>query len=98
MRPCIFLGYDDDEFGYRVWDLVDKKVFRSQDIVFMEDKTIVDWVSVDVNQGRRYPLRERRAPQRFPDAKHVLLTDEGEHDNFEEVEKDTHRCNWLSAM
>ena len=21
-RPCIFLGYGDDEFGYRVWDLV----------------------------------------------------------------------------
>ena len=19
-RPCIFLGYGDDEFGYRVWD------------------------------------------------------------------------------
>ena len=34
-RPCIFLGYGDDEFGYRVWDLVDKKVFQSRDIIFM---------------------------------------------------------------
>ena len=29
-------------------------------------------------QRRRYLLRERRAPRRFPDAEHVLLTDEGE--------------------
>ena len=39
-RPCIFLGYGDDELGYRVWDLVNKKVFRSRDIIFMEDRTI----------------------------------------------------------
>ena len=37
---CIFLGYGDDELGYRVWDLVNKKVFRSRDIIFMEDRTI----------------------------------------------------------
>ena len=42
-RPCIFLGYGDDEFGYRLWNLAEKKVIRSQDIVFMEEKTIVDW-------------------------------------------------------
>ena len=40
---CIFLGYSEDEFGYRLWDIPDKKVVRSQDIVFMEDKTIEDW-------------------------------------------------------
>ena len=43
-QPCIFLGYGDDEFGYRVWDPVDK-VFRSRDIIFMEDKTLADWES-----------------------------------------------------
>ena len=41
-RPCIFLRYGDDEFGYRVWDPVDKKVFRSRDIIFMEDKTLAE--------------------------------------------------------
>ena len=39
-RPCIFLGYGEDEFGYRLWDLIDKKVIRSQYIVFMEEKII----------------------------------------------------------
>ena len=41
-RPCIFLGYGDDEFDYRVWSLEEKKVIRSRDIVFIEEKTIVD--------------------------------------------------------
>ena len=34
------MGYSEDEFGYGLWDLVDKKVVRSQDIVFLEDNTI----------------------------------------------------------
>ena len=38
-RPCIFLGYGDDEFGYR---LAKKKVIWSRDIVFMEEKTIAN--------------------------------------------------------
>ena len=50
------------------------------------------------NQGRRYPLRERRAPRRFPDEEHVLLTDEGEPETFEEAKEDTHNRKWLSAM
>ena len=43
--PCIFLGYGDNEFGYRLWNLEEKKVIRSRDIVFMEEKTIADWES-----------------------------------------------------
>ena len=39
-------------------------------------------------QGRRYPLRER----------HVLLTDEGEPESFEEAKNHTHSRKWLSAM
>ena len=41
-RPCIFLGYGDNEFGYRLWNLEEKKVMWSRDIVFMEEKTITD--------------------------------------------------------
>ena len=29
-RPCIFLGYDDDEFGYQLWNLAEKKVIRME--------------------------------------------------------------------
>ena len=70
-RPYIFLGYNDDEFSYWVWDLVDKKVFRSRDIVFMEERTIADWESEKkvMNSGssnenrledtRTYPVENR---------------------------------------
>ena len=42
-KPCIFLGYGEDEFSYRLWDLAEKKVIRTRDIIFMEEKIIVDW-------------------------------------------------------
>ena len=33
---CIFLGYADSEFGYRLWDPVNNKVIRSRDVIFNE--------------------------------------------------------------
>ena len=41
-KQCIFLGYAHDEYGYRLWDPVDKKIIRSRDVVFIEDQTIED--------------------------------------------------------
>ena len=33
---CIFLGYADGEFGYRLGDLIKSKVIRSRDVIFNE--------------------------------------------------------------
>lgn len=41
-KLCIFIGYGQDEFGYRFYDPVDKKLIRSRDAVFFEDQTIED--------------------------------------------------------
>ncbi|KAJ0042674.1 hypothetical protein Pint_18583 [Pistacia integerrima] len=41
-RQCIFIGYGLNEFGYRLYDPVEKKLVRSHDVVFMEDQTIQD--------------------------------------------------------
>jgi len=41
-RECIYLGSPKDEFGYRLWDSLNKKIVRSQDVVFFEDQTIKD--------------------------------------------------------
>ena len=41
-RQCIFVGYGLDEFGYRFYDPVEKKLVRSRDVVFVEDQTIQD--------------------------------------------------------
>ena len=38
--PCIFIGYGDEEYGYRLWDPKEKKVIRSRDVVFDENQTI----------------------------------------------------------
>ena len=66
-RPCIFLGYYDDEFGYRLWNLADKKVIRNRDIVFMEEKTIAVWEKEKKGTpsrpiGGRIPTREQGEP------------------------------------
>ena len=34
--PCIFIGYGDEEFDYRLWDSKKQKVVRSRDVVFHE--------------------------------------------------------------
>lgn len=39
---CIFLGYANEEFGYRLWDLVKNKIIRSRDDIFNESK-IFKW-------------------------------------------------------
>ena len=41
-KQCIFLGYSNKEFGYRLWDPATKKIIRSRDVVFFEDQTIED--------------------------------------------------------
>lgn len=37
---CIFAGYGLDEFGYRLYDPIEKKLMSCRDIIFMENKTI----------------------------------------------------------
>ncbi|CAM8949433.1 unnamed protein product [Rhodiola kirilowii] len=40
--PVVFLGYGNEEMGYRMWDPKSMKVIRSRDVVFQEDQTIAD--------------------------------------------------------
>ena len=35
-KHCIFLGYGEDQFGYRLWDSITQKVIQSRDVVFNE--------------------------------------------------------------
>jgi hypothetical protein len=41
--PCIFVGYGDAEFGYKLWDPKKKKMIKSRDVVFHENKNIKDF-------------------------------------------------------
>ena len=40
---CIFLGYGDKEFGFRLWDPKEKKIIRSRDVVFRENQFLKDF-------------------------------------------------------
>ena len=42
-RCLAYMHVAKDEFSYRLWDFLDKKVVRSRDIVFMEDRMIEEW-------------------------------------------------------
>ena len=47
--------------------------------------------------GRRYPLKERKAPTTYA-SQYILLTNEGEPECYDEAIADKHRERWLSAM
>jgi len=41
-RECIYLRSPRDEFGYRLWDPISRRIIRSRDVVFFRDQTIED--------------------------------------------------------
>ena len=41
--PCIFVGYRDAKFGYKLWDPKEKKMIKSRDVVFHENENLVDF-------------------------------------------------------
>jgi hypothetical protein len=39
-KPCIFVGYGHDEFGYRCYEPIKKKLIHRWDVIFVENQTI----------------------------------------------------------
>ncbi len=66
-KQCIFLGYGHDEFGYRLWDPVNKKVVRSRDVVFFEDQTIEDIEKTDKKEKAREEEMLQHSPTSMQD-------------------------------
>ena len=46
-KACIFLGYGHEEFGYRLWDLMNKKTIKRRDIIFLEDQLFDDGDNIE---------------------------------------------------
>ena len=41
--PCIFVGYGDAKFGYKLWDPKKKKMIKSRDMIFHDNENITDF-------------------------------------------------------
>ena len=102
-RQCIFLGYGEDEFGYRLYDPVDKKLVRSRDVVFFEDQTIEDIYKAERVDSQRSeslvdpdPVRETIAPD---DVEGHLQNDEIhiDNDDGDQVQNDLQNVDVLDA-
>ena len=39
-KKYILMGYRNEEFRYRLWDPIEKKIIRSRDVIFFEDQNI----------------------------------------------------------
>ena len=63
---CIFIGYGEDEFGYRFYDPVEKKLVRSRDVQFMEDQTIEDIDKVEKTTPEKDSNLTDGNPMRLP--------------------------------
>ncbi|KAL5821663.1 hypothetical protein ACOSQ3_023545 [Xanthoceras sorbifolium] len=55
-KQCIFVGHAHEEFGYRLWDPVNKRIIRSRDVVFLEDQTIEDFEKPEKPQSDEIPV------------------------------------------
>ena len=50
-KESIFLGYGHEEFGYRLWDPMARKLIRSKDVVFLKDQIVGDAEKIDESQS-----------------------------------------------
>lgn len=50
-NDCIFLGYEYEEFEYRLQDPVIRQLIRSKDVVFFEDRIVSDAQKSDESQS-----------------------------------------------
>ena len=57
-NPIFFLRYGHEEFGYRLWDPMSRKIFKSRDVVFLEDQLVDDGDKVEkASSSIEIPIR-----------------------------------------
>ncbi|KAK8564767.1 hypothetical protein V6N12_058349 [Hibiscus sabdariffa] len=111
-RQCIFIGYGlDGEFGYRLYDPVQKKLDDVHGDVNDNQHDIgdfdapIDDVVTDQQQAPialptvplRRSSRDRRSSVRYSSDDYVLLTDEGEPECYEEAMESERKDQWIEV-
>ena len=146
---CTFIGYGEDEFGYRIWDDENKMIVRSRDVIFNEkvmykdrrkienydtnqkestfidedyvpDSTMQEYTIISTPQLEEHiiqsstsqsndiqqlssptPTLRRSTRPHVPNRKHMnylLLTDEGEPEDYHEASHTRYASKWELAM
>ncbi|QHO13807.1 Retrovirus-related Pol polyprotein [Arachis hypogaea] len=74
------MGYGHEDFGYRLWDPVSKKIVRSRDVIFLEDQTIEDLEKTDKPITVRHSANYEPGPStRSPvDGRDVQVDNDGD--------------------
>ena len=80
-KVCTFIGYGEDEFGYRIWDVESKKIIRSRDVIFNErvmykDRHKIE--SYDTNKKESTLIDEDYAPDSRMEEYTVISTSQQE--------------------
>jgi hypothetical protein len=50
-KKCFFIGYGDEEFGFRFWDDQKRKIIRSRNVIFNEKVLYKDRSSVETDMA-----------------------------------------------
>ncbi|CAJ2642124.1 unnamed protein product [Trifolium pratense] len=95
-KQCLFMGYGNEQFGYKLWDPIDKKIIRSRDVIFLEDQTIEDFDKAEKQKSdaRSYIDVVPKPPSRtLVDGGDVQVddenvTDDHTHDHDDPVEEE----------
>lgn len=95
--PCVFVGYGDEEFGYRLYDPAKQKVVRSRDVVFYEHEMGFHLLGADKTYYSNFSHDVIDMPMPHVSASDDQLTGDApedgheiahEHDHIEEVQPD----------
>ena len=74
-KPCIFLGYGHEEFGYRLWDPSSRKIVRSRDVMFLKDQLVDDSDKVEkASSFAKIPIRIDPVVPPIVYANHMMLS------------------------
>ncbi|KAG6774978.1 hypothetical protein POTOM_018396 [Populus tomentosa] len=79
-KHCIFLGSEDDEFGYKLWDPNEKKSVRSKDVIFFEDQTIEDFEQKEKTESTTF-IPSNSNPRPTPQLPLMLVNHGGDLQN-----------------
>ncbi|GJW67627.1 putative RNA-directed DNA polymerase [Tanacetum coccineum] len=95
-KPCVFLGYGQDEFGYRLYDPVQKRLVRSLD-VFGDDIQNDEEQGADDVDAQEQPNLDEDVHPELPSyliCQLLLFWQEC----YAEAMKDEHKKEWFEAM